>query len=214
MPLWFDPLEPCLALAISPITAGTAGCYLTLAGLLIVRWRRVRTAHPHSRRDQPRHAVWLVLAIAVALMGINAATNGFERIADLGRTLTDAAGWYEHRRPVQGVVCMLIGVLAVLLIAHIVRDGCSVRGGIRQRRRAAVAALLSALLAFAAVRSISLHQIDALMNIRVGPFAAHHMVEMGMLLLLAIVCLLPPNPGLRVAASRTGVSPDELQSAG
>ena len=201
-------------LAISPITGFTAGCYLTLAILLLVRWHRLRTQHPHASHGRSGHGVWCVLACVVGLMAINTLTNGFERLADWGRLMTEQIGWYDARRPAQAAVCIVIGIVVVVLIAQMLRRGLRLRpDGTRHRRTAAALALLLGLIAFAAVRSISLHQVDAVMNVRFGSMLPlHRVVEIATLVLLAVVCALPrsatpapsADPRLRCASSRLG----------
>lgn len=119
------------------------------------------------RRHDPDADVWptfwfAVAAIVTAVLVAQAVDAG-DVVADLGRRQARSSGWYQARSVLQ-----VVAVGAVLSVSLVI----TAVGARRRRGRLGpylpTAALTLALIAYGAIRSISLHTVDTFMN-REGP---------------------------------------------
>ena len=129
-----------------------------IAALLAVWWG-IREQRALSRRQVdwwPRY--WFISALLLAVLAVARASALGDVLGDLGRDQARSSGWYDARRTVQAVaVVSVAAVWAVGVFAAILRVPP------RRRRYLPHVVALSAIIAFAAVRLVSLHHVDALL---------------------------------------------------
>jgi hypothetical protein len=143
-------------LAIDSADARVLG-YVAAAALAIA-WG---TAELRVTRRGPSNwwpAYWWTSAIVFVTMAIARASELGDFVGELGRDQARSSGWYEGRRVYQGAAVVVIA--AVWFIGVVVAVW---RVPPRRRRYLPHAVGLSSLLAFAAIRIVSLHQVDALL---------------------------------------------------
>jgi hypothetical protein len=111
------------------------------------------------RCPELRPGVWFVVAGLFVLMAFGRAGNVGQAIAEVGRRGAQSSGWYQSRRSLQEVLVLAVGTIAVLLAAML-------PAWTHERRRHYLPMVLVtfAVMAFAAVRIVSLHQLDDLMH--------------------------------------------------
>lgn len=150
-----------------------------LAGALALVWygRETRTGVPEH---WPRY--WLLSAAMLLTMGMTRLGGFGDLVSELGREQVRSSGWYEGRRVLQaGIVAVVTGVWLVSVLVAILRVPP------RRRRYLPHAVVVSAVVAFAFVRLVSLHQIDSLLYRR--DVAGARVVAVVEVLLLA--CVVP-----------------------
>ena len=133
-----------------------------------------------SRRDRLR-ALWLVLALALALLGINKQLDLQTALTELARRLAISSDLYEIRRPIQLAFILLIALLGLAAFRVVLRLA---RGELR-RLRLALGGLLF-LLCFVVIRAASFHHVDALIGSDIGGFKFNWILELGGLLLVTV----------------------------
>ncbi|PZU08567.1 hypothetical protein [Sphingomonas sp.] len=149
-----------------------------VAALLSIR-ATDRAPSPGARR------LWRTVAFLLALLLIEKALEQ-TMLFEITR-LAISEGWYPYRRQIQAALVVALFVLGLATVASLWRTR-AVGGG--DARRALALAL--ALLAFASIRAVSLHVIDSILALRLGPVLLRHVVE---LLLVGSICLLALRTG-------------------
>jgi hypothetical protein len=133
-----------------------------------------------SRRDRLR-ALWLVLAVVLALLGINKQLDVQTAFTEIGRQLVISWDLYEVRRPMQVVFILLIALLGLAAFRVVLRLA---RGELR-RLRLALGGLLF-LLCFVVIRAASFHHVDLLIGSDIGGFKMNWLLELGGISLVAV----------------------------
>jgi hypothetical protein len=170
----------------------TAG-YLMAATLALV-------AGFNDMRSRGRDAgwwptVWFVSATILLALAMARAVDLGHLVPDLGRRRARSEGWYAQRRDVQE---MGIAVIAVVLAIAVVGAIIWLRSA-RRRYLPEVVAVL-ALLAFAGVRLVSLHQVDVLLyRRRIEGIKLDVVVELA---ILAVAIVVPLRDATRWWARR------------
>lgn len=122
-------------------------------------------AAPRGSRAARYPAIWYLLALTLWLLAMQKGSGVLGRVTEVARQEARTEGWYGERREFQKMVVAAIPPVCVVLLA----------GGAFLVRRAfarylpALGALLF-LVGYAAIQAVSLHQIDALLRQRYGPF--------------------------------------------
>jgi hypothetical protein len=98
---------------------------------------------------------WFLSASLLVVMGIGRVVG--DLVADFGRDQARSGGWYEARRALQAVV------IAVALVWFVGVAVAVLRVPPRRRRYLPHIVALSTLIAFAAIRLVSLHQVDTVL---------------------------------------------------
>lgn len=129
----------------------------SLVGLvaLVAAWRerpRVRQ-FPHLWPT-----FWLLTAVLLVVLAVGRAGQFGELLAEYGREKARDQGWYQTRRSVQAAV--VVGLSVAWFVAVIVAVW---RIPERRRRYLPMVLVVITILAFVAVRMVSLHQIDAVL---------------------------------------------------
>jgi len=133
---------------------------------------------------------WVLTFLAFCALAINQQFGLLEAMVDMVRGLSRDQSWYRERRSVQREVILAIAAGGVAMLAVLC---VALRREAWPLRLAALAA--TGLLAFALIRAVSLHSIDALFGrpilpplpLSLGAFA-----ELAGLALAAVACLAVP----------------------
>lgn len=165
--------------------------------------------------DVVRFAAYIVLAVVAALA--RRRVNGADRtvlgfvgwaavvagvamffglaglLASIGREVAWGEGWYADRRPVQAAIIALLALGAIALLAVLP----AVPGGFSARGRVLLASVFT-LAAYLAIRTVSLHQVDAILydpgpeGLRVGD-----VIELALVAASTLAIILVARPGNR-----------------
>ncbi len=126
---------------------------------LLAAWWGVR-----ERRGIAAHGVdwwpfyWFLSASLVAVMGIGRIGGLGDLVSEFGREQARSGGWYETRRTVQAAVVIVVAVVWLVGVTVAV-----LRVPPRRRRYLPHIVAFSTLIAFAAIRLVSLHQVDTVL---------------------------------------------------
>lgn len=128
---------------------------LTAAFAAMARVRERRRA-PHA--DDVWPPFWLLTSGFLLAMAIGRLGDLGNLLADLGRTQVTDRGWYAQRRTLQAAIVATVAGVWFILVALAVW-----RVPERRRRYLPMSATMVTLAAFAAIRVVSLHQVDAVL---------------------------------------------------
>lgn len=160
--------------------------YLMLVILCFVaRWREQGRA---DETDGVWRPFWLLTAGFLAAMAIGRAGDVGQLVSDLGRDRAGEAGWYEIRRPVQAAGVAMLGAAWLMIVVA----GC-MQSLFRRRRYLPMSLMVMTIAAYAAVRIVSLHDVDAVLYRREyagAPIGT--LVEMALLAITALATLWVP----------------------
>lgn len=131
--------------------AASAACFAASA--------RARSASTRVLAERRVGALWLVLGVFLAALGVNKQLDLQSLLTEIGRYLAHTQGWYEERRAVQARFILVVFGLALVAGAALVW----VSRGHLQRLATALAGAVF-LLAFVLVRASSFHHVDTLIR--------------------------------------------------
>lgn len=174
--------------------------YVTVGALMLLAYRNERRRA--GELDEVWPGFWALTGVFVLAMAAARAVEAGDLVSSLGR---DAAGsWYESRRPIQAAVVGVVGVIWFVIVAVSLW-----RTPERRRRYLPVGLLVVTLAGFAAVRVISLHQIDSILyRTHIGGVRVSTFVELTLLLLTGLATA----PFLSERVGGLGFAPDERAS--
>lgn len=139
-----------------PVVRETA--YLLAAIAALWAWDRERSAistHPDASK-WPRF--WLSVAVLMACFFLLRALSLHELITSIGRDQARSGGWYEARRSFQVVA------VGLLFLSWFVTVGLATwRVPERRRRYVLPFAVVTGIACLAAVRTVSVHHVDAVL---------------------------------------------------
>lgn len=164
-----------------------AGGYLIVAALAL--WA--------GRREDPRSAgswppFWWLTAGLFTVMAVGRAGNVADLITDMFRDRAVDEGWYDERRRFQAVIVAGLGVAWLALVGI----ACW-RVPARRRRYLPMIVVVLTIGAFAAIRSVSLHQLDSLLHRRhLAGVRYGTVIEYVLLVIAAIVTVWTPRRSL------------------
>lgn len=120
---------------------------------------------------------WLLTAALMVALAIGRLGDVGGVLADIGRDQAASRGWYASRRPYQAAV--VIGVVTLWVVSVTV---AIFRTPERRRRYLPMSLAAITIMAFAAVRVISLHQLDGLLQHRdLGGVKVGAVIELALL---------------------------------
>lgn len=143
-----------------------------VASFLCWRAWRAETAAADSKVAARAARWWLALAALLALFAAAKLLRVAPQLTELGRHLARAQGWYVRRRVFQGASVLI--AVGVALWASRAAVRAAARSSPQLRRALAAGGFLIALVA---VRMLSLHHTDALLNLRAGPLVLRDVLE-------------------------------------
>lgn len=95
--------------------------WLTVAAYFLAAWACWRAFAAADTGSGARfgNRFWLLLAVALGLLGINKQLDLQTALTEIGRSVVHAGGWYEQRQAIQfafivGVAVSAVGVLAAM----------------------------------------------------------------------------------------------------
>jgi hypothetical protein len=173
--------------------------YLVAAGAaLIAGYREVRY---HRRNANLWPTFWFLTAAVLLMMAIGRSADLGGWVSELGRRMAHSEGWYANRRKPQAIV---VGTLGAIWFGVVVASLWRVPE--RRRRYLPTALAVFTLLCFAAIRLISLHQVDAFFRREVLGAQIETIVELSLLLLTIAAALWQPRRIERQASSRAAIA--------
>ena len=189
-------------IVVDVIDSGTTRAvgYLVVAALAGIRFVLERRA-PRPRPAASWPTYWVLSALLLAFLGLSRATSLGGLIAEVGREQARTEGWYDARRTFQAAAATI--VTSVWLIGVVVAIW---RVPPRRRRYLPSVVTISALVAFAAIRVVSLHHIDTLIYRRgIGGIRFVAVIELGLLAATFLAVVLVPRLGQPSTHDRTYV---------
>jgi hypothetical protein len=158
--------------------------YLIVAGLCCLA---VRREDPGSPGAWP--PFWLLTGGLLVVMAIGRAGDIADFVTDAMRDRAVEGGWYESRRRFQGLVVAAMGMTWFILVM----TACW-RVPARRRRYLPMIVVVLTIGFYAAVRIVSLHQIDGLLHRReIAEVRFGTVIELALLFLAAMCALWTPR---------------------
>ncbi|MAT06099.1 MAG: hypothetical protein CL424_13755 [Acidimicrobiaceae bacterium] len=164
----------------------SASNVVRIVGYLLVAVAMMAARRREARRVGDAEGVWpgfwTATAVFVMAMAVGRALEAGDVVSSLGRSAAGESGWYDSRRPVQAAVVGIVGGAWFVVVAVALW-----RTPERRRRYLPVGLMVVTLAAFAAVRVISLHQIDSVLyRTDVGGVRVATLVELVLLALTGL----------------------------
>ncbi len=178
-----------------------AGYAAAAVAAVVAGWRE------HRRADDDAGAwpaFWFAAAAVFGLLAVGRATEVGELVSRFGRRLAHTEGWYDRRRGPQELV--IAAVTGLSLLGVVVAFAWV--GPERRRRHLSTALVVFGLVAYAAVRMVSLHDVDALLRHReVGGLTLGAGAELAGIVLAIALALWPAVGGPSVTRWLTAEGP-------
>lgn len=152
---------------------------LNIAGVLVyllVAGLAMRAASRSHKAQRPRAAAvhWRTVSLVFAALALWRLAGAEAQVQDFVRDLAHHTGSYAARRELQ---TPLVGLALIAGAVFALWTFFSSRGdpAVRWSRFATMS-----LLAYSAVRMVSLHAVDAILYASVGPFHINHFIDLGL----------------------------------
>lgn len=149
---------------------------LRTAGYLAVAITATATGWRERRRaaDDPElePAFWYVVAGLFVAMAVGRAGYLGQHTTELMRRATRALGLYERRRPFQEMAMLGVALVSLLLMVAAVEWART-----RHHRYLPMTVITLAVIGFAGIRAVSLHQTDVLLHRDAGGIALGALLE-------------------------------------
>ena len=152
--------------------------------------RRLRGEADRASLDRKAAGFWAVILILLVVLFFNRLFN-FQAVATIAaRCAAESEGWYLGRRPIQIALIVVTAAVALSLFvrAYLHRKAPDER---------LVLAGMAALIAFVAVRSVSLHWVDAYLRLKIFGLNFNGLTE-GAALGLVLLGTIGANPALLI----------------
>ena len=135
--------------------------WLTVAAYLAAAWECWKVSEAaRSPRDGVNTArYWLLVAVALGMLGINKQLDLQSAMTDIGRRLASAGGWYEQRHEVQQLFVIGIGLAGATAVTVLGWLSWPLSPG-----RAITLAGLAFLASFVLIRAASFHHVDLFLS--------------------------------------------------
>jgi magnesium-transporting ATPase (P-type) len=145
----------------------TVASYFACAGVACLAAVRNR------KRDDKAFALWVTIAILMAVLGINKQLDLQSLLTEIGRQIARAQGWFEMRRTVQFWFIALFGaIILTVYIWYIITFKSMIR-----RSWLAFCGLFF-LMSFIVIRAVSFHHVDELIQYELGGVRMNWMFEL------------------------------------
>lgn len=166
-----------LTVLIYGLAALTA--FMRLQVAISERERNRATNRELSIWSGPEVRFWLVLGLALVLLGINKQLDLQSFLTAAGKCAAHAQGWYDNRKTVQLIFLIGLGIGGSILAFF----GFSMLRG-SFRKNSLVLAGMALLLMFVFARAASFHHIDLLINWRILGLKMNWILEIGALAMI------------------------------
>lgn len=159
------------------------GLYLAVA-LASIAAARARS----SGRNVMGARIWLVISLVMLGMAAWRFVDGDDALRDFVGDWARRDGVYGSRRQAQGPLVLLLAIAGGLAAYFL-------RGSIAGLRRAAgsidlyAAGIAMLFVAYAVIRAISFHPVDALIYSSVGPFNLNRIIDPAMACAILVLCV-------------------------
>lgn len=160
--------------------------WLTVAAYFVAAAACWRTA----RRDG--RGPWLVIALALVLLGINKQLDLQTALTELGRALARAQGWYEQRRTVQAGFIVALTLAGASLLAALLRSARPLEPG-----RLLALCGMTFIGVFVLVRASSFHHVDLFLGSTVAGLRWNWVLELGGIAAVLAGAILHRRPARR-----------------
>lgn len=172
--------------------------WIRIGGYLLVACLALVARHREGRRGSggdPWPPFWVWTASLLVVMAIGRVGGVADAIADVGRGEARDQGWYADRRPLQAAAVITMGcawLIAVTLACW--------RTPERRRRYLPFGLVIVTIGAFAAIRMVSLHQVDTVLyrrhiaDVRIGTITELSLLSVAALVTLWVPRGRPPEP--------------------
>jgi len=124
----------------------------------------------------PERRFWLLMAVVMAVLGINKQLDLQSWFTEIGRDRALADGWYENRRFVQGIFVFWLAMGGIFVKVWL---GVRLKNLSRYARMAGAGLLL--LMVFVVMRAASFHHIDVLLGLSFGNVRINVVMELSAL---------------------------------
>ncbi len=151
-----------------------------------VAWLCLLNAHV-ARAEREPHVAWRLVALSLGLLAINTMLHADVFVTHALRALAKIEGWYGVRRPLQYAAEVAAALFLLLLVPRLRRELTS--SGVRAE---SVAFGMILLLMLLAVRTVSAHGTDAIINLHFAGVSVGRWFELAGLALIcqgALSCL-------------------------
>lgn len=163
------------------MTANFLGALIYAVTAMLAFWVAVITRRDDRARNPEQH--WMLIAMAFVMLCAWRIANGEHYVHDMLREASQRAGNYEARRPLQVLVVVVLlgfGFAAFTWLAPRLA---------RYSRPARLAGwATAALVAYSAVRAVSLHVIDRIVYATFGPIHLNYVIDTGLCSIAAWTC--------------------------
>ncbi len=132
-----------------------------------------------ARTERDPHRVWYLTALLLCLLAINTLLRGDVFVTHMLRGLAKIEGWYGVRRPLQYLAEFLLAVFLLFLFGRLRRE---LTVGAVQSESVAFGLVL--LLLLLALRTVSAHGTDAIINLYLAGVSVGRWFELGGLALV------------------------------
>ena len=163
---------------VSLVAWGAAVLYLFTAYFC---WRAARAPRSVGAGARSEPLVWGTIAVLFLLCGIFRGSEFQPAVIDYGRDMAHMQGWYDYRHIIQPVIIGVIGIAS--LIATIVL--LKILWGMPPPTQLAVGCTLM-LLSYIAVRTVSLHPVDAIAHSRILGLRLSWIFEIGIMVVVTL----------------------------
>jgi hypothetical protein len=180
----------------------TVVAYFAAVYCCTVAFRILAKAAGDLKRRRRERTVWCILAVALALLGVNKQLDLQTAFTEIGRMLAKGEGWYDYRQVVQGlfIVTMgLIGFIALCVLMYMTRT-------LSPWTKIAVAGSVL-IVAFVMIRAASFHHFDAFIQLRVLSLRMNWILELGGIGIILAGALLRRRELKRAASNGSPAGP-------
>jgi hypothetical protein len=144
---------------------------LIVAAYLGAGWLCFLNAHV-ARSEREKHVLWYLTTAVLCGLGVNIVLHGDVFVTQFVRSLAKLQGWYGDRRTVQNFIVGVV-LLGFLFSAKRLFAGFKAAAVSSE----SVAFGLVVMLILLAMRTVSWHVTDTLLNLRLGGISAGRLVE-------------------------------------
>ena len=155
--------------------------WITVAAYVMAAWLCLNASRGGAKRER---RLWLVLAVAMALLAINKQLDLQSLLTAVGRHTAKMHGWYGERRHYQRIfiaVMVIGGLVAMGIVLSLFRRGSGAAKG-------AIAGF-ALLIVFILVRASSFEAVDTLLVRHLNGVKVNHLLELGGIAIVGLSAL-------------------------